>query len=560
MRKKSLFGLCLILSVAAVFPFGWAGQNQDFDVLIINGKIIDGTGNPWFYGDLGIVGDTIVEIGELKGRSADKIINARGKAVSPGFIDMHTHCDRGLGRVPTNANLNYLTQGVTTVVTGNCGSGTFRIARTKAAWEKKGIGSNAVLLVGFGTIRRKVMGDKDRVPTAEELAEMKALMKQAMDEGAWGLSTGLQYIPDRYATTEEVIAITQIVRDYGGIYTSHQRNEEEHLVEAVEETIRIGRETGVRVNSAHFKCAGKNNWGIMKDAVKEINKARAEGIYITADLYPWDKAATTPLLAIFNVPHDWKDFKDLEKKIMFAKSEEERAALMQKAIDGLAEALADKDKREAIRKLTIEGDPEKVNWVKTWGWHNFTIVDAKKNKHLIGKLISDLAEQQKKDPFDIAADLFIKEKLGVIISLCTMSEDDIKHAMQQDWLMISSDGSAVPFGEGPVHPRNYGSFTRVLRKYVREENTVALEQAVRKMSSLPAYLLQLKDRGLILEGYKADVVIFDPDTVRDNATYIDNHKYSTGIDCVLVNGKVTIENGKHTKTLNGRVLLLSENK
>jgi len=294
--------------------------------------------------------------------------------------------------------------------------------------------------------------------------------------------------------------------------------------------------------------------------LKESNKAREDGIYITADMYPWDKAATTPLLAIFSIPPDWADFKDLEKKIRSSRSEAERTELMQKAIDGLAEALADKGKREAIRKLTVEGDPEKVNWVKTWGWHNFTIVSVKENEHLIGKLISDLAEEQGRDPFDIAADLFIEEKLGVIISLCTMSEDDIKHAMQQDWLMISSDGSAIPFGGGPVHPRNYGSFTRVLRKYVREENTITLEQAVRKMSSLPAYLLQLADRGLVLEGYKADLVIFNPDTVRDNATYIDNHKYSTGIDYVIVNGKVTIENGEYNKTLNGQVLLLTENK
>jgi N-acyl-D-amino-acid deacylase len=332
------------------------------------------------------------------------------------------------------------------------------------------------------------------------------------------------------------------------------------LVEAVEETIRIGRETGVRVNSAHFKCAGKNNWGIMKDAVKKINEAREEGIYITADMYPWNKAATTPLLAVFNVPPDWEDFKNLEKKVMAARTAEERLKMMQAAVDGLADALADKDRRQAIRKWTTEGDPDKVNWVKTWGWHNFTIVDAKKNKRLIGKLISDLAEQQKKDPFDIAADLFIEEKLDIVISLCTMSEDEMKHAMQQDWLMFSSDGSSLVYGQGTAHPRNYGSFPRVLRKYVREENTLTLEQAVRRMASLPAYLLQMKDRGLILEGYKADLVIFDPETVRDNATYTDNHQYSSGIDYVLVNGKVTIENGEYNKTLSGRVLLLTENK
>jgi len=561
MVKRLAWSLCLFLSMFLLYSFGVRDQGKDFDLLVINGKIIDGTGNPWFYGDLGIIGDTIREVGKLKGKTAGTVIDAKGKAVSPGFIDMHTHCDSGLGAEPTNVNLNYLTQGVTTVVTGNCGSGTYKIAETKAAWEKNGIGTNAVMLVGFGSLRKEVIGIQDRKPTAEELDRMKALLKQAMEEGAWGLSTGLQYIPDRYAATEEVIAVTQIVRDYGGIYTSHQRDEEAHLVEAVEETIRIGKETGVRVNSAHFKCAGKNNWGIMKEAVKAINEARARGIEITADMYPYDKAATTPLLAIFNIPKDWEDFKGFKDKIQDESlPAAERMQLIQKAIDGLAEALADKEKREAIRKITIEGDPEEVNWVKTWGWHNFTIVSVGKNKNLVGKILSDLAEEQGRDAFDVAADLFVEEKLGVIISLCTMSEDDMKYAMHQDWIMFSSDGSAIPFGSGPVHPRNYGSFPRVLRKYVREEKTMTLEEAVRKLSSLPAHLLQMKDRGLVLKGYKADLVIFDPETVRDNADYIQSHKYSSGIDFVIVNGKITVQDGKHSGMLSGRVLLLSENK
>ncbi|MBN1222647.1 MAG: amidohydrolase family protein, partial [Candidatus Aminicenantes bacterium] len=260
-------------------------------------------------------------------------------------------------------------------------------------------------------------------------------------------------------------------------------------------------------------------------------------------------------------PKDWDDFKNIKRKLMDESTPAaERMNLMQKAIDGLAEALADKEKREAIRKITVEGDPEEVNWVKTWGWHNFTIVSAQKNRKLIGRIMSDLAKEQGRDAFDIAADLFIEEKLGIIISLCTMSEGDMKQAMQQDWLMVSSDGSAIPYASGPVHPRNYGSFTRVLRKYVREEKTISLEAAVRKMTSLPAHLLQMKDRGLLLFGYKADLVVFDPETVRDNADYINNHAYSSGIDYVLVNGKLAIEGGKPNKTLNGRVLLLSENK
>lgn len=388
---------------------------------------------------------------------------------------------------------------------------------------------------------------------------MQAIMKQALDEGAWGLSTGLQYIPDRYASTEELVAVTKIVRDYGGIYTSHQRDEEAHLVEAVEETIRIGKETGVRVNSAHLKGAGKDNWGIMEDAVKAINEARENGIEITADMYPYDKAATAPLLSIFNIPREWEESKEIEAIVSDEGVPSEEKHKLQEVIERLADAFTDERKREAIRKLTVEGDPERVNWVLTWGWHNFTIVNAKKNTHFIGKILSDLGEEQGRDPFDIAADLFAEEKLDIVISLCAMSEDDMKHAMRQDWLMISSDGGAVPFESGAVHPRNYGTFPRVLRKYVREEKTLTLEAAVRKMTSLPAHLLQLKNRGMILESFKADLVVFDPDTVRDNADYVNNHAYSSGIDYVLVNGKITIDDGSYNDSLNGRVLLLSEN-
>lgn len=556
--KKCVFPiLCFLVMSVVVFSIGFSNASRDFDILIKNGKIVDGTGNPWFYGDVGIIGDTISEIGDLSDKTAAKIIDAKGLIVSPGFIDMHTHCDSGLGSQGTNANLNYITQGVTTVVTGNCGSGTFKIRETKEKWEKLGIGTNAVLLTGFGSVRKEVLAEENRAPSPEELEKMQAILRQAMEEGAWGLSTGLQYIPDRYANTEEVMALTKIVGEYGGIYTSHQRDEEEHLIEAVEETIRIGKETGVKVNAAHFKAAGKNNWGLLKKAVRLINESRAKGIYITADMYPYNKAATTPIIAIFNVPKDMKHLIELEKKLIDESTPPlERLKLFQQAADELAQALADKEKRAGIKKITIEGDPEKVNWVKTWGWHNFTIVSAKKNSALIGKIISDLAQEQQRDPFDIIADLFIEEKNDLIISLCTMSEDDMKHAMKQDWLMISSDGSAVPYKVGSVHPRNYGSFPRVLRKYVREEKALTLEQAVRKMSSLPAHLLQLKDRGLVVEGFKADIVVFDPDRVMDNATYLRPHQYSSGMQYVLINGKITIEDGEYNKTLNGKVLLL----
>ena len=556
MNKRVLSILCSFLIAILAFSLGAGQRNGNFDILIRNGKIVDGTGNPWFYGDVGIIGDAIVEMGNLAGKTAAKVIDAKGLVVAPGFIDLHTHCDNGLGTPGPNANANYITQGVTTVVVGNCGMGTFKISQTKGNWETQGIGTNAALLVGFGTLRKEVLGTENRLATPEEIEKMKSLLHQAMTEGAWGISTGLQYIPDRYAPTEEVIAVTKVVGEFGGIYTSHQRDEEAFLADAIKETIRIGNETGARVNAAHLKLAGKNNWGRMKDAIELVNEARAQGIDITADMYPYDKAAITPIIGIFNVPADVEPLASIVKKFEDQTlPAEEQQKLIQQATDELAIALADKNKREKIKKITLEGDPERVNWVKTWGWHNFTIVSAKKNTNLIGKIFWDLAREQKKDAFDIAADLFIQEKNDLIISLGAMSEKEMELAMKEDWLMFSSDGGTVYSPEGFVHPRFYGSFPRVLRRYVNEEKTLTLEQAVRKMTSLPARALQLKDRGLLLKGYKADIVVFDPEKVRDNATYLSPFQYSSGIQFVIVNGKMSVENGQFNKALNGKVLL-----
>ncbi len=545
-----------------IFPFNacFTDNLTDFDILIKNGKIVDGSGKPGFEGDIRIIGDSIVEIGDLNGKTAAKIIDARGMVVSPGFIDMHTHCDRGLGDPGTNANLNYLTQGVTTVVTGNCGSGTFRVAETKSIWEKQGIGTNAVLLVGFGTVRRAVKDTETHAATEEELEEMKTILRQAMKEGAWGMSSGLQYIPDRYASTEEVIAVTKVLDEFGGIYTSHQRSEEKQMVEATQETIRIGKETGVRVNAAHLKASGKSNWGLMKEAARLINEARSQGIYMTADMYPYDKAAVGPIWRNFNIPNDVEPLSYLDRRLRSSNYNEYiMKNLRQVHAEELEKALIDPAKREQIKKLTAEGAPDKSNYVAMYGWDALSIVSAKKNTHLIGKTLLDVAEELRKDPFEVAADLFIEEKNNMFTSVGTMSEDDMKYAMAQDWLMFSSDGSAISYDVNTlIHPRNYGSFPRVLRKYVREEKVLTLESAIRKMTSLPAQLLNMKKRGSLLVGYKADIIIFDPETIRDNATYLNPHKYSTGIEYVIINGKISIENRKYNSALNGKVLLRTE--
>jgi len=564
----------ILFSALTMMMFSLAGcKSGKFDILVKNGKIIDGTGNPWFYGDIGIFGDTIAEIGDLSGRTAAKTIDAKGLAVSPGFIDIHTHCDGGLGRPDANANLNYLIQGTTTVVTGNCGDGTFKIAETKDKWEKQGIGTNAVHLVGFGTVRRKVMGLEPRDATPEELDKIKEIIRQAMMEGAWGMSTGLEYIPGRYATTEEIIEVTKVVGEFGGVYASHQRNEFDRVPESTQETIRIAEETGVRANVSHFKVCRKNYWGKMKEAVKVINEARTRGIYVVADMYPYHYASGGRILPIagnagwapFHLPDDMEPFAELRKKMRDRDlPDSEREKLKEQYVDELAKALADISKREQIRKSVLEGEPHRPSAVALAGWDSYLVTVAEKNTHLIGKILSDIAKEQKRDPFDLAADLVIDEP-DLYVACGVMSEDDMKYAIKQDWLMFSSDGDASPIlKETDIprigHPRAFSSQARVLRKYVREDKILTLENAVKKMTSLPASFLQLKGRGLLMKGYKADIAIFDPETVKDIATHSDARQYSTGTEYVIVNGKISIENGEYDGTLEGKLLLLTENK
>ena len=554
MCRRVVTGLVSLL----LFPgiFSCQKQGIEIDLIITNARIIDGSGQPAFSGDIGIQGDTIVKIGSISKRKATRIIDAGGCVVAPGFIDMHTHCDWGLGKNEIKANLNYLTQGVTTVVTGNCGNGNFNIPEITGLWTEQGIGTNVAHLVGFGTVRREVLGDANVTPSSGELDRMKSILDQALKDGAWGMSTGLMYIPDRYASTEEVIEMVKVLGAHGGIYSSHIRNEEAYFLDAVRETIRIGEESGVRINISHMKAAGKSNWGKMKEAISLLNQARAQGMTITGDIYPYNFAATMPIFHIFNVPKEAQTFYSLEKKLVeeeAGSTEQER--LTTQLADELARALRDPSLRQKIRKLTLEGDPEKVNWIVVEGWDNIAVVSAKKNRHLLNTILSDLAIEENKDPFDIAVDLFLEEKNDLVVSVCTMSEEDIHLVMSQDWTMISSDGGTVPFGVGVVHPRTYGSFPRFFRKYIREDQIGDLLKAVHMTSALPAKALGLEDRGQLIEGYKADIVIFDPEKICDNATYLDPHQYSSGIEYVIVNGQIAIDRTEYTNAMSGRVLL-----
>ena len=554
MRTKKGYGWASILLILLIGGCRTGKTPVDYDLIIANGRVIDGTGNPWFYADIAIRGDSIAAVGRLKGRSASRTIDARGQVITPGFIDTHTHCEPGLSNPALKANLNYITQGVTTVVTGNCGYGPLKVLEASRAMTN--IGTNAVILTGFGTIRGEVLGTENRAPSAEELERMKLLLRRAMEEGAWGLSTGLQYIPDRYAGTEEIITLARVVAEFGGIYSSHMRSEEENLLDAVRETIRIGEESGARANISHFKATGKPNWGSLEKAVLLVREARERGVEITADMYPYRNSATVPIQIVFSVPPGMGPFAELEKMAARAGiSGEESAALAVRYAGELAKALRDPEARERIRKATEDGLPDRVNWVAKGGWLNFSIMGSRKHPELIGRMFCDLAAEQGRREFDIAADLYLEEGDGVTISLSTMSEDDVLKALRQPWTMFGSDGSVVAEGESSVHPRNFGTFPRVLRKYVREEGVLGLEEAVRKMTSLPAMLLRLDDRGLIKPGAKADLVVFDPGAVRDEATFDTPQRISTGISHVLVNGKISLENGQVTDASHGVVLL-----
>ncbi|MBN1223321.1 MAG: D-aminoacylase [Candidatus Aminicenantes bacterium] len=572
MNKRAFFHFFMLVILVLSLMTCSQKSADEFDILIINGRIIDGTGNPWFYADIGIKGDRITEIGNLSKKTAHRIIDAKGLVVSPGFIDMHTHCDQDLDFADANAILNYLIQGTTTVVTGNCGIGTFAIAETKERWDKKGLGTNVAHMVGFGTVRTEVLSLEPRAPSTEELNKMKSILKQAMQEGAWGMSTGLEYIPDMYASTEEVIEMTKVVGEFDGAYLTHQRDEDSEVVASTKEAIRIAAETGVRVNFAHFKALGKKNWGLLGESVDLINEARANGIYITADMYPYDRASVGPIIAIesnsdwsvFRLPHKMEPFASLRKKMAEdSLTETERADLKKQYMDALAQALSDKTKREQIRKSVLEGEEHDPSPVKLSGWYSYAIVDARKNTDLIGKILGDIAREQNRDAFDVMAELVIDEP-DLLQSSGVMSDDDMKSAMKEDWLMFSSDGSAMPIlsesGCPPfVHPRSFGSQARVLQKYVREDRVLTMENAIRKMTSLPAQLIRMKERGLLIKGYKADIAIFNPETIRENGTYAEPCRYSSGTEYVIVNGKVSIENGEYNGGLNGKMLLYTKN-
>ena len=556
-RKVATIALAVLFVGLASLCWGTPPASQAFDVVITNGHIIDGTGSPWYSGDIGIRDGKIAAIGNLAKAERKRTIDAHGAVVAPGFIDMLGQSELTIlvePRLPSK-----IFQGITTEITGEGGSAgplndaiikagqpTYEHLKITPDWrtfaqyfarlEKQGIGINVADYVGATQVRRMVLGDDDKAPNAEQLEQMKALVRQAMEDGTIGVSTALEYAPAPYAKTEELIALAGEAAKYGGVYATHMRNESNTVLEAIDEALRIGREAHIPVEIWHLKVAGKKNWGRMPEVVAKISAARAQGMDVSANTYAYpawfnDFSAFIPPWA-----HDGGDAK-------------------------LIERLKDPATRARIRKDMETPSGEWDNeWQEIPGPESvlISVVQNPKMLPLQGKTLAEVAKMWGKDPIDALCDLLIEDKVFTSVAVFGMSEPDVALALQQPWTSVDNDSSGASpegiLGQEHPHPRAYGTFPRILRKYVREEKKLTLEDAIRKFSALPAQRMRLVDRGVLKAGMWADVVIFDPATIHDQATFEKPNQLSEGMQYVLVNGVPVIDQGKMTGALPGKVL------
>jgi dihydroorotase/N-acyl-D-amino-acid deacylase len=545
------------VAAAGLLGVRYAAEEPRYDLLIVNGHILDGSGSPWFEGSVGVKDGKISAVGRLPNGTARRVIDAGGLTVAPGFIDLHSHSDFTLlvdGKAESK-----IRQGVTTEILGESESagpilgpaapefdkeisryGLSRDWTTLGEYfarvERQGIAVNIASYVGSGQVRMDVMGNVDRAPSAEEIKKMKDLVDQAMREGALGLASGLIYPPNSFATTDELIELAKVAAAYGGIYTSHIRGEGGHWKQALDEAIEIGEKARLPVHILHFKIDGQANWGKMAQQIAEIQAARDRGVDITVNQYPYIASMTGLEMCI-------------PPKYLEGTSEQE------------VERLKDPKVRAEIRRAIADGLPGwEANEVKSvGGWHGVLVASLQKpeNKRYEGKRMDEVAQEMGKDPLDALCDLLVSEGGSAEAVYFSMSESDVDLAMKQPWLGVGSDGSAVSPAMtfvGKPHPRFYGTFPRVLGVYVREKKVLTLPDAVRKMTSFPAQVTGLADRGLLRPGMAADITIFDPGRVSDEATFQKPLQYPIGILYVVVNGAVVIDQGQHTGAKPGHVL------
>ena len=537
---------------------------MSFDILIKNGKIIDGAGNPWYSGEIGIKEGRIVKIRTEITEDAQKIIDANGMIVCPGFIDIHSHTDYILPINRTQESTLY--QGVTTTVTGMCGQGMAPIPEGREEEFKKRMGNidaalehfdypyhtykeyldynekkrntaNLAFLIGYGNLRwAGGQGDDNRLATAEEMENMKSYLREAMDAGAYGMSTGLIYAPQVFADTSELIELAKVVAEFNGYYFSHIRGEGEFLIEAVKEAVEIVEKSGCAGGQiAHHKVSGRPYWGASEETTRLIEEANERGLSISCDQYPYNRGMSGLMSAL----PPWA--REGENKVIL-------------------ERIKNPEIQEKIKQDVKNGIEGWENWIRDEGMENLYIsfVKSDKWKDVAGKSLTEITKiRGKLDDWETYFDLLIDNELGVMITIESMGEDDIRRIMTSRYQMVGTDGFGIPasFSAGAFHPRCFGTYPRVLGKYVREEKIITLEQAIRKMTSFPAQRLGLQDRGLLIEGNWADIVIFDPDNVRDNATYLNPYQLPEGIPHVIVNGVPVIQNGKRNRKAPGKVLL-----
>jgi len=541
-----------------------------YDLIVEKGFVVDGTGNPWFKANVYVKGGRVVKVGGVGG-VAEKVIDAEGLVVSPGFVDVHNHSDASLLTNPYVESL--VMQGVTTVCIGNCGLSAFPVKDSTKdmlhrylsafipvptiEWhtlgeflekiERRGVSCNVAALVGHGSVRVAVMGFDDRSPTRAELEEMKALVAESMEDGAFGISTGLGYAPGFFSTTEEIVELSRVVAERGGIYATHIRSTDVTFVEAVEEAIEIGERAGLPVQISHIE-SHYPNWGLIPKVLDVLDKARERGVDVTCDVPPYLYGMTT----LTSLLPDW---------------------VQEGGFAAMVRRLKDKNVRERIkRELPLERDKYLNSSSIILGidgrWEKIRIVKSEKNPHFNGKSIREISALLGKNPYDVIFDLLIEEGKMIMITGEFHNEDDLRMVLKHPAAMVESDERAYTAGDpasGFPHPRAYGVFPLVYRKYVRGEtrpelpeekgaSILSLEEAVRKMTSMPADRLGLFDRGLLRVGMWADLVVFDPERIEDKATYNDPHQYPEGISYVIINGEVVVEKGRHTGALPGRVL------
>jgi N-acyl-D-amino-acid deacylase len=549
--------LALILLFAGSNLSWGQSQTEAFDVVITNGHIVDGTGSPWYSGDIGIRAGKIATMGNLADAQRSRTIDAQGMVVAPGFIDMLGQSELTILVDPRLPSKIY--QGITTEITGEGGSAAplndsiiqadqsrydhYHITpdwRTLQQYfsrlEKQGMGINLASYVGATQVRRMILGDDDKQPTSAQLDQMKDWVRQSMREGAVGLSTSLEYAPAPYAKTGELIALASEAGKFGGIYATHMRNESDAVLSAIDEALRIGREGHLPVEIWHIKVAGKENWGRMPEVVSKINAARAQGIDVAADTYAYTAWFNSFSAFIPSWAHDGGDVK-------------------------LIERLKDPATRARIRKDMMTPSSDWDN-----EWHEIpgpeaVLIGVVQNPKLLplqGKTLAQVAKLMNKDPMDALFDLLVDDNAATGVAVFGMSEPDVVLALQQPWVSFDNDSSGTSpdgiLGQEHPHPRAYGTFPRILRKYVREEKKLTLEDAIRKCSALPAQRMRLTDRGVLKAGMWADILVFNPATIRDVATFENPNQLSQGMEYVLVNGVSVIDRGKMTGALPGRVL------